>query len=55
MLVKTGCEFRCVDCDLADPLELPEITKLLTGKAVRAKLPPLALAMVVWMPPKCPA
>jgi hypothetical protein len=33
MLVKTGGrEFRCADCDLTDPLELPEVAKLLTDE-----------------------
>jgi hypothetical protein len=33
MLVKTGGrKFRCVDCDVPDPLRLPEVAKLLTGE-----------------------
>jgi hypothetical protein len=32
MLVKMGGrKFRCIDCDVPDPLQLPEVTKLLTG------------------------
>ncbi len=32
MLVKTGGrKFRCIECDVPDPLKLPEVTKLLTG------------------------
>jgi hypothetical protein len=32
MLVKTGGrKFRCVDCEVPDPLKLPEVTKLLKG------------------------
>jgi hypothetical protein len=33
LLVKTGGrKFRCIDCDVADPLQLPEVAKLLTGE-----------------------
>ena len=33
MLVRTGGrKFRCIDCDVPDPLRLPEVTKLLTGE-----------------------
>jgi len=52
VLVKTGGrKFRCVDCDVTGLLKLPEVTQLLTVeiKASRAKLPPLAMAMVVWI------
>jgi hypothetical protein len=32
MLVKTGGrKFRCIDCDVPDPLHLPEVAKLLKG------------------------
>ena len=32
MLVKSGGrKFRCVGCDVPDPLQLPEINKLLLG------------------------
>jgi hypothetical protein len=32
MLVKTsGRKFRCIDCELPDPLQLPEVEKLLSG------------------------
>jgi hypothetical protein len=32
-LVKTGGrKFRCIDCDVPDPLQLPEVTNLLTGE-----------------------
>jgi hypothetical protein len=32
MLVKTGGrKFRCIDCDVPDPLKQPEVTKLLKG------------------------
>jgi hypothetical protein len=32
MLIKTGGrEFRCIDCDVPDPLQLPEVKKLLSG------------------------
>jgi hypothetical protein len=27
-----GRKFRCIDCDVPDPLRLPELTKLLTGE-----------------------
>lgn len=51
VLVKTGGrKFRCVDCDITGLLKLPEVTQLLTVElASRAKLPPLAMAMVVWI------
>lgn len=51
VLVKTGGrKFRCVDCDVTGLLKLPEVTQLLTAElASRAKLPPLAMAMVVWI------
>jgi hypothetical protein len=33
MLVRTGGrKFRCIDCDVPDPLRMPEVTKLLTGE-----------------------
>jgi hypothetical protein len=33
MLVKTGGRrFRCIDCDVPDPINSPEVTKLLTGE-----------------------
>ena len=33
MLVeKGGRKFRCIDCDGPDPLQLPELAKLLTGE-----------------------
>jgi hypothetical protein len=33
MLVKKGGrKFRCIDCDGPDPLQLPELAKLLTGE-----------------------
>ena len=33
MLVRTGGrKFRCIDCDVPDPLRLPEVTKLLAGE-----------------------
>jgi len=33
MLVRTGGrKFRCIDCDVTDPLELPEVTKLFKGE-----------------------
>jgi hypothetical protein len=36
MLVKSGDrKFRCIDCDLPDPLELPEMARLLTGELRR--------------------
>jgi hypothetical protein len=36
MLVKTGGrKFRCIDCDIPDPLKLPEVRKLLTGELQR--------------------
>ena len=32
ILVKSGGrKFRCVDCDVPDPLQLPEMEKLLSG------------------------
>jgi hypothetical protein len=32
ILVKTGGrKFRCIDCDGGDPLQLPEVKKLLSG------------------------
>jgi tRNA(Ile2) C34 agmatinyltransferase TiaS len=32
MLVKSGGrKFRCVDCDVPDPLRVPEVKKLLLG------------------------
>jgi hypothetical protein len=32
MLVKTGGrKFRCIDCEVPDPLKLPEVTNLLKG------------------------
>jgi hypothetical protein len=32
MLIKSGSrKFRCIDCDVPDPLELPEVEKLLLG------------------------
>jgi hypothetical protein len=36
VLVKTGGrKFRCIDCDVEDPLKSPEVTKLLTGELRR--------------------
>jgi hypothetical protein len=36
MLVKTGGrKFRCIDCDVPDPLRSPELVKLLTGELRR--------------------
>jgi hypothetical protein len=36
ILVKTGGrKFRCIDCDIPDPLHLPEVAKLLE-EAVRS-------------------
>jgi hypothetical protein len=33
MLVKTGGrKFRCMDCDVPDPLKIPEVTALLKGE-----------------------
>jgi hypothetical protein len=33
MLVKTGGrKFRCIDCDLPDPLRSPDVAKLLSGE-----------------------
>jgi hypothetical protein len=32
MLVKSGGrKFRCINCDIPDPLRLPEVEKLLSG------------------------
>jgi hypothetical protein len=32
MLVKSGGrKFRCINCDIPDPLQLPEVEKLLSG------------------------
>jgi hypothetical protein len=32
MLVKSGGrKFRCIDCDMPDPLRLPEVEELLSG------------------------
>jgi hypothetical protein len=32
MLVKSGGrKFRCIDCDVAGPLQSPEVAELLTG------------------------
>jgi hypothetical protein len=36
MVVKTGGrKFRCIDCDVPDPLQAPEVTKLLKGELRR--------------------
>jgi hypothetical protein len=36
MLVKTGGgKFRCTDCEVPDPLRLPEVARLLTGELRR--------------------
>jgi hypothetical protein len=36
MLVKTGGrKFRCIDCDVPDPLQLPEVKNLLAGELRR--------------------
>jgi hypothetical protein len=36
ILVKTGGrKFRCTDCEVSDPLRLPEVAKLLTGELRR--------------------
>lgn len=36
MLVKTGGrKFRCFDCDVPDPLQLPEVANLLAGELRR--------------------
>jgi len=36
MLVKTrGRKFRCIDCDVPDPLRLQEAAKLLNGELRR--------------------
>lgn len=53
VLVKTeGRKFRCVDCDVTGLLKLTKVAQLLTVElASRAKLPPLAMAMVVWIFP----
>jgi hypothetical protein len=33
MVVKTGGrKFRCIDCDVPDPLQAPEMIKLLGGE-----------------------
>jgi hypothetical protein len=33
MLVKTGGrKFRCIDCDVPDPLKLPEVAQLFKGE-----------------------
>lgn len=33
MLVKTGGrKFRCINCDVPDPLKIPEVKKLLAGE-----------------------
>lgn len=38
MLVKTGGRrFRCIECDASDPIQLPEVAKLLTGELRRPK------------------
>jgi hypothetical protein len=45
MLVKTGGrKFRCIDCPVADPLKLPEVTKLLTVRIATAEMKPPQLA-----------
>jgi hypothetical protein len=36
VLVKTGGrKFRCIDCDVPDPIKLPEVAKLLAGELRR--------------------
>jgi hypothetical protein len=36
MLVQTGGrKFRCIDCDVPDPLNQPQVTRLLTGELQR--------------------
>jgi hypothetical protein len=43
MLVKMGGrKFRCIDCDVPDPLHLPEVTKLLTGAFTASGVSPMA-------------
>jgi hypothetical protein len=32
LVKKGGRKFRCIDCDVPDPLQLPEVTNLLTGE-----------------------